>query len=460
MDTRLLQIYKHLSWKIKYELWDMPYPPTIFWKKNISFEQVQERWKKTLETYSESQSNIWLYVHIPFCHTHCFFCTCITQVSHKESQYEEYLDAIEIEMKLMQPLFRNHKFETVYVWGGTPTILTPKQLRRFYRMIYKYFDISQAKQIMTEGSPYTTTEEKMKVLKEFKVNKMTFGVQSLDSQTLKTNNRLQNFENVQDAVKLARDHGIPHINLDLMAWIPWQDLDWFEETLKMIESLNPTTVHLNPFWPTRNTNFIKSGKSYWIEDIALRNKMHTIWKYIEERWLEIDPIKRNLQLYNAKNKNSSILWIGYGAISHVYWGLHYTKTSLKEYIDWTKDTKQETYFLGHIVNAEDEIISYCINHLRKWFSFLEFSQLFWRKITETWVFKKIKILINSGIIIEDWLGDSCVIRFKYQSDYYCAIYSKFLYSEEFIKEFIEYMHCHPSEFIDLDLKLKQFFLDA
>ncbi len=455
-----IDIFKHLSWKIKYEAGDMPYPPVLFWKNDISNEDIIKAWKNTINFIKnkEINHNMWLYVHIPFCYTHCFFCTCVTKVEHNEKKYDEYLDLIEKESILFSDIFKWIKFNTVYVWWWTPTILSAKQIDRFYNILKKYFDLSDVNQIMTEWSPYTTTEDKMKVLSSHWINKMTFWVQSLDSNTLKTNNRFQQFDDVKNSINLARKYWIEYINLDIMAWIPWQDLNWFKETINLIKTLKPTTVHVNSFWPTKNTNFIKSGWIYWYDDIKLRNEMEKYWKFLEDEESKItDTKKQNLQLYNSHNYNSSILWLWYWSISHAFWNLHYSKDSFDAYrnfILWYSICSFKWFKL----TLEDEIITYLINNLRWGVNYNKFLELFWLDLRNTNIYiTKLKKLLTDWILVE--FDNNKYVKFKINSDLYCSIYSKFLYDDKLINEFWKYILINKSEFLNLDLKLKQFFTD-
>lgn len=459
---KTLDIYKHLSWKIKFDTGDMPYPPVMFWKKKYSFSDVLTSWNWTIE-YAKKQANnhnMWLYVHIPFCYTHCFFCTCVTKTEHRETEYENYLDLLEKECSLFAETFKDVKFNTVYVGGWTPTILTPVQIDRFYTILKKYFDLTEVFQIMTEGSPYTTTKEKLQILKQHWVNKMTFWVQSLDSKTLGSNNRVQQVHHVQNAVTNARDVGIEHINLDIMAWLPDQDFEWFTQTLKLIQDeIHPTTVHINAFRPTKNTIYHKQGRVYSREDIELRNKMRKEGHYLEEHKHKIHDslLTHNVQLYNAKKFNSSILWIGYWAISHAFWQLHYGKDSFDEYSAWLHGG--DILFKWYHLSVHDEIIGYIINNYRNGVYLDKFEDLFWAPLDSFPVYKKIKLLEQNNIVVF-WENDLWkYFKISRNSDIFTSIYAKSLFDNEIVLEFADYMKAHPQEFIDLDLRLNQFFTD-
>ena len=459
---KIIDVFKKISWKIKYDTGDMPYPPVIFWKNNIKSLDIISAWKNTISYINKSKKkhNMWLYVHIPFCYTRCFYCTCVTKTSHNELEYDEYLDLIELECKKFSKTFKSIKFNTIYVWWGTPTILTTKQIDRFYNILKKYFDLSEVVQMMTEWSPYTTTEEKLKILVKHWVKKMTFWVQSLDSEVLKLNNRPQETNYVIDIVKKAKELWIKYINIDVMAWIPWQDIKGFEKTIKLVEEkIKPDTVHINAFWPTRRTSFIKSWWFYSEDDIVLRNKLRSIGHSLEEKshW-DSDDEADNIQLFNAKNYNSSILWIWLWAISHAFWSLHYAKESMDKYKDWLyewDDIDVNWYFL----NLEDEQVTYIINNFRNWVYFDKFFILFNLKLENTLLYKKVLELEKNWLIIINSNEFWKYFKSKINSEVFCDIYSKFFYSDLLIKDFIKKFNINWKEFSNIDFKLKQFYAD-
>jgi len=367
---------------------------------------------------------------------------------------------LEKESKIYTDTFKWVKFNTVYVWWWTPTIITAKQTKRFYDILKNYFDLSEVKQMMTEWSPYTTTEDKMKVLAECWINKMTFWVQSLDSKTLKKNNRFQNIDDVKNAIQLARKYGIEYINLDLMTWIEDQDIDWFKETIDLIEDLKPTTVHVNAFWPTKNTTYTQLWNIYSLDDINYRNDMYKYGRKFEDHRSKIKELEKdNLQLYNAHNFNSSILWLWYWAISHAYSSIHYSKLSFSDYSKLV-DGDKSIRFIWYKLDNNDEIISYLINNLRNWVYFDRFSKIFKLDLISLGIYKKIEKLIELWILV---VGENIdywkYVRFKFNSDLFSSIYSKSLYNDKLIDEFSNYIDANKKEFLNLQLRLKQFFTD-
>jgi coproporphyrinogen III oxidase-like Fe-S oxidoreductase len=348
------------------------------------------------------------------------------------------------------------KFETVYTGWGTPTILTASQLDRFYKILKNNFDLSEVKQIMIEWSPYTTTEDKIKVLSKHWINKITFWVQSLDKKTLKTNNRLQTFELVKNAVNLCKKYKIENINLDIMCWLEWQDLESYKETVKKVQTLNPTTIQTNYFLPTKNTNFDKIGNSYNIDLIKLRNKMFDYGRFLWDLDWKTKKENKNLQQINYFTWNTSILWLWQYAISHIYWKLHYTKDlSLKDYENFV--TKWEIKIHWYNITENDELISFLINNLRNWVSIKNINKKFSIDFKNHILYKKINELIKSNILI--LYNDNNNIKFLKNSRLISSIYSKALYDSEVLKTFLIYFSKNKNEFNNLELRLKQFFID-
>lgn len=454
-------IYKKLTWKACFETGDMPYPPVIFWKDDIGRDEILMAWSQVAQYARVTPwHNMGLYVHIPFCFTRCFYCTCLTKVSHRSEEYDAYLDLLDAECSLLSGSVGNVPFNTVYVGGGTPTILSAAQIDRFYTILKKHFNLGSVVQIMTEGSPYTTTREKLAVLARHGINKMTFGVQSLDAGVLKANNRAQETIHVIDAIRAARELGIQYINVDLMCGIPGQTLEGFQETIRLVEEMDPTTVHINAFIPTRRTLFSQTGRSYGLQEIALRNQMRKAGHPLEEQkhHKHDELLCHNVQLYNAKNFNSSILGVGYGAISHAFGNLHYTKTSEKDYTSWARG--EQISLRGYRINHEHEMVAHIANNWRNGVYEQDFARLFGNQKRPDFLETALADL-ESRKILERGKDDKRGLFFKsrYNSEVLCRIYEKHFYHPEILERFVREFNVMGAEYSDIDFKLKQFFAD-
>ena len=164
--------------------------------------------------------------------------------------------------------------------------------------------------------------------------------------------------------------------------------------IKLIdEEIKPTTTHVNAFWPTKNTTFDKSWKKYTLEDIERRNEMRKLGHYLEEKKHSIHDslLTHNVQLYNSKNFNSSIFWLGYWAISHAFWSLHYTKRSFDEYKKWLNEWV-DISFNWYNLSFEDETGEKCFP-LNRFSSFIEENHAFLKIPAEINLQKGMKIKI-------------------------------------------------------------------
>ena len=457
LDKKLL--FKHMSWKVKSDSWNTTYPAPFFWKESLNFQDIQKWWEKTISLIHQNPfRKIGVYVHIPFCETKCLFCACITKVETKEKIYDEYLDFLEMEMKQMSPIFTWVFFDTIYVWGGTPTILSPNQLDRLFKMIKDNFDMSLMRQAMVESSPHTTTADKMAIMSKNGVNKLTFWVQSLDEHTLKLNNRVQKFEDVKNAIFLAKKNGIHNINLDVMVGITGQSPQSFQETLAQATQLGATSIQVNHFLPFRESNFTKAHKKYTLEDIENRNQMREFAESIWEKESELSDIQRSLQLNSFIFENASILWFWYSAFSHAFGSMFYEHQSMENFEKFSK--AEDVLTRGYNIDISHEIIGHLLLNLREWVHFDLFEKIFWFSLYDNDTFRtKIKPLCDKRILIEHQTPKGKCLKINAESEFLLMYSMNFCYHEDLITDFLKYYLSHPHEFQDLELKIKQFFYD-
>lgn len=160
----------------------------------------------------------------------------------------EYIEALKKEIKYTADIIRHNgtPVETVYIGGGTPTTLTPRLLEEMIYFLYESCDLSKMKEFTVEaGRPDTITEEKLKVLKKYNVDRISINPQSMNDSTLKIIGRAHSADDIREAMKTARHCGFDNINMDVIAGLPGEDMEMFKYTLSEVEKLEPedTTVH-------------------------------------------------------------------------------------------------------------------------------------------------------------------------------------------------------------------------
>lgn len=172
-----------------------------------------------------------VYIHIPFCTKKCPYCDFNTYV--REGQpVREYLEALEREMAETVRLLPPERIDTIFVGGGTPTVLTAEEMRRFLAAVRRHFPFDPAEAEFTlEANPGTTDAEKLAVMRAFGVNRISFGAQSFDAGLLKAIGRLHDPDDIRRSLALAREAGFTNLSVDLMFGLPNQTLEQLEASI-------------------------------------------------------------------------------------------------------------------------------------------------------------------------------------------------------------------------------------
>ncbi len=177
-----------------------------------------------------------LYIHIPFCKSRCSYCDFATDVFRNNDVVERYVSALCSEIqnsrfKIQDP------FDTLYFGGGTPSLLSAKQLEKILNALFKKFDVRKNIEFTLEMNPATVSLEKLKDFKSLGVNRASFGVQTFDDRSLKLLARGHDADDARKTFELLRIAEYENISFDLIGGLPNQSLkDWeknLEEALKM-----------------------------------------------------------------------------------------------------------------------------------------------------------------------------------------------------------------------------------
>lgn len=176
-----------------------------------------------------------LYVHIPFCHTICGYCD-FTRFGYHESKADEYLRVLKERLSTLEVT------ETLYIGGGTPTALSILQLKQLMSMLRPWLETSVEKTI--EANPDHLTKEKMILLKQHGINRISLGVQSTHNDMLKKIGRTHTFETVVETVENLREVGFDNISMDFIYGLPNQTLEDVAQDLENLCKLNPQHLSL------------------------------------------------------------------------------------------------------------------------------------------------------------------------------------------------------------------------
>ncbi len=272
-----------------------------------------------------------LYIHVPFCDNICGYCDFAHTIKNKEL-IKEYLDSLKEDLNNLP--FSN--YETIYIGGGTPSCLDYDDLKKLLEMLKPYSN--KVEEYTMEVNPDSIDLEKIKLLKENNVNRVSIGVQSSDDNLLKMMNRKHNFEKVKDVVSLFKKEGLDNISVDLMYSLPQQTMAILAKTINDILSLDVKHISIYSLTIEENTMFKRKGYSSLDEEIEA-----DMYEYIEDilkknNYIHYEISSFTKQGYQSKHNLSywaykDFIGLGPGAASKVG-NRRYTYTkNVKDYLN-------------------------------------------------------------------------------------------------------------------------------
>ncbi|MCL2390964.1 MAG: radical SAM family heme chaperone HemW [Endomicrobia bacterium] len=195
-----------------------------------------------------------LYIHIPFCRQKCFYCDFFS-VNYKEELADKYIKSV----VKHSSSYKNVKPDTVYIGGGTPSVLNEEQIKILLSGISSNFNLSYLKEFTFEANPESLTENKLKILKDYGVDRLSLGLQSCDDNHLAQLGRIHDFKTFKKAFFMSREEGFKNINIDLIYGFPNQNLSNLRDDLSEMLELKSEHISLYPLTVEENTVFFKNG---------------------------------------------------------------------------------------------------------------------------------------------------------------------------------------------------------
>lgn len=219
------------------------YPTVPTWTSALT----PERYAAVLGA-SDPGEPIALYVHIPFCRSMCAYCGCNVVISQQSGRADRYLDTLEKELALVcEALGARRTVRVLHLGGGTPTFLTPAQLTRLDGMLRARFDFLADAERAIEINPVTATFEQLETLAGLGFNRLSMGVQDLDTDVQDAIRRHQTVAETQRLMDYARGVGFKSINLDLIYGLPRQTVRSWTRTVDTVLQLQPSRLAVYSF---------------------------------------------------------------------------------------------------------------------------------------------------------------------------------------------------------------------
>lgn len=288
-----------------------------------------------------ANDSISLYVGIPFCPTRCLYCSFTSnQVSHEE--ITDYLEALKKEIKYCGEMTRRQgrRIESLYIGGGTPTSLSAGELDELLELLDESFDLSGLREYTVEaGRPDTISEDKLRVMKDRCVGRISINPQTTKESTLELIGRRHTIDDFYRACDLVRKVGIETVNTDLIAGLPGEDAEDFTRSVRDILATGAENITLHTLSVKRASALKEMDENFSYRNEDIREKMLTgahealrdegYRPYYLYRQKHTTGNTENigfcrddrLSLYNVRimEEAQSILALGAGGISKVYY---------------------------------------------------------------------------------------------------------------------------------------------
>jgi oxygen-independent coproporphyrinogen-3 oxidase len=276
------------------------YPTVPAWKQAFGEAEYREALS---ELGDRPGDELAIYLHLPFCAKHCFYCGCNAMVSREKSAVGAYLDGVEKELAMVTALIGTHRRVVQFHWGGgTPNYLSEAEVARTLAMFRGAFDLAPDAEVSLEIDPRIATPEQVASLRAAGFNRISLGVQDFNESVQVAIGRKQSRERTLNVYESCRAAGFPGVNVDLVYGLPGQTRESFAHTLGEIIELQPDRVacfsyaHVPWVRPLQNkvdTTLMLSG----YDKFALFMLTVDRFKDADYTWIGIDHFaKRNDEL--------------------------------------------------------------------------------------------------------------------------------------------------------------------
>ncbi|KYO65155.1 radical SAM family heme chaperone HemW [Thermovenabulum gondwanense] len=351
--------------------------------------------------------DISVYIHIPFCIKKCFYCDFNSYSNF--DLVDDYLNALFYEIERYKDLKRPVK--TLYIGGGTPTVLNEKKLYLLINTLYKNFSINNEVEFTVEANPETLTKNKIKVLKKMGVNRLSIGLQAYDDKLLKVLGRIHDVKRFEKAYFEARETGFENINVDIIFGIPGQTKDKFEKELKKLIKLEPSHISCYSLTLEEGTVLhlmMQKGLLELPDEDEERYMYHTAKELLENEGYIHYEIS-NFAKPGKECVHNITYWkceeyLGFGAGAHSFIGnLRFSNyKGIKEYIESIFNKNLRRYEEIYVLSQKDKMQEFVFMGLRRveGISKNEFKNRFCKQINDIYG-SKILELKEKGLIYED-----------------------------------------------------------
>lgn len=240
----------------------------------------------------EKTEKLELYIHIPFCEKKCAYCDFLSAPATDFVQ-EQYVRSLLCEIEEKAPLYEAYEVPTIFIGGGTPSILRAGFIFDIMEAVQKSFHVRKDAEITMECNPKTVSAAKLMFYKKAGINRISMGLQSTENTELRELGRIHTYEDFLESYDLIRKAGFSNVNIDLMSALPYQTLKSYEKTLKRVLALKPEHISAYSLIIEEGTPFYERYEAD--EGLREQGKMPKVLPSEEEERLMYEMTRELLQ---------------------------------------------------------------------------------------------------------------------------------------------------------------------
>lgn len=187
-----------------------------------------------------------LYIHIPFCVKKCAYCDFLSGPATKDT-IDQYMEALRVQLKAESNSFSKYKVVSIFIGGGTPSLVEPKLIADLMQEIAKYYHVEKDAEISIELNPGTISKDSLLIYRQAGINRLSIGLQSSVAKELKLLGRIHDFNQFLFTYQMAREVGFDNINVDIMYALPEQSMESYISTIEQLMQLSPQPEHISAY---------------------------------------------------------------------------------------------------------------------------------------------------------------------------------------------------------------------
>lgn len=363
---------------------------------------------------SERRQEAELYLHIPFCLSKCAYCDFLSAPASAEIQ-ERYVAALCEELQERRQEAEEHSIRSVFIGGGTPSLLSPMQLQKIMETLSSSYRLCPDAEITIEANPGTVTSEKLHAYKSAGINRISFGCQSAQDEELKALGRIHTWGMFRESYFRARAAGFDNINVDLMSGLPGQSLHSWHQSLRSVATLEGTgPEHLSCYSLIleEGTPFYERRNELNLPDEDTERRMYSDTKDLLQsfgyhRYEISNYAKRGGECRHNIGYWTGIPYLGFGIGASSFWnGIRWHNgRGLTQYLQIkNKEERHSFRVIDEVLSFEDREADFMITGLRltKGISKQTFRKRFQRDLEE--VYGSVLEKYRSAGLLEDRVG--------------------------------------------------------